>query len=172
MTIEQAVLAILMKFPEYEPEDAEAKRARLSIAAGAIVAASDGDVVRVGRLIALGRVESGFARYVGEGRCEDGPKDARCDPDQSGRPTSRTYWQQKERTCPETWSHPEGSVDEIYAAARCADEKLRGGLNGCGTLAGAFGVYAGAGCNWLGGRPRARLSRLFASHVATLVAKD
>jgi hypothetical protein len=32
----------------------------------------------------------------------------------------------------------------------------RAGRQQCGDLAGAFGVYAGAGCKWKGGKARAK----------------
>ncbi len=109
-------------------------------------------------LVILGDIESHYARYVGDGRCHDGPRGARCD---NGR--SRTYWQAQERFCPAAWAHPQGSPAELTAAAWCAARALSVGHRFCGDWAGAFGRYAGGGCSWVGGQHRQKqLVRLMA----------
>jgi len=45
-------------------------------------------------LIAKGRFESGFAQYVHEGRCDEGPVGARCDADKNGVARAHGLWQQ------------------------------------------------------------------------------
>lgn len=45
-------------------------------------------------LLAKGRGESAFAAYVHEGRCQEGPVGARCDPDKKGVARAHGPWQQ------------------------------------------------------------------------------
>lgn len=112
--------------------------------------------------ITLGIHESRWARYVGEGRCRDGPQGERCDPDRHGRPRARGWWQLHRSACPALWRTPLGSSEAIQAGARCAVAVWRGALWRCrgrhpaGPLAGAYAGYRGLDCEWPGGVRRAR----------------
>lgn len=100
-------------------------------------------------LIADGWFESRFARYVIEGRCQDGPKGARCDPDKNGVPRARGVWQ--------VWHYCKGQGTE--AEARCVLSQMRLGLSRCGSWEGAFSALHGPGCGWSGARERVQLMR-------------
>jgi hypothetical protein len=112
-------------------------------------------------LLTIGWHESRWARYVGEGRCMDGPPGARCDPHR-GVPRARSYWQVHRGTCPAAWAHEPGSHGELKAAARCAAVRWQGAYGRCrrrceaGPIVGAFAGYKGADCNWRGGVTRAK----------------
>src|SRR5688500_6491462 len=91
-----AILAVLLAGPRHvtdRDEADEAREARFEPLAVAIAVASKGNPESAARLIGEGRGESNFARYVQEGRCEDGPRGARCDPDKNGVARARTPWQ-------------------------------------------------------------------------------
>lgn len=163
---QSAIFALLMALPRHvtdldEPSDARA--GRLAVTAVAIADATSGDVVRAARVVALGTVESHFARYVMEGRCQDGPIGSRCDPDRYGRAQSLGAWQQRQRACPAVHRAPPGSVQQIRAGAKCADRLLRGAMHRCGRRASspesaAFAGYRSWDCTWRGGPKRAAIS--------------
>jgi len=168
------LLAILLALPSWHQdrgEESAAREQRLTMVATAISRATGGDLRRSARLLALGWHESRWARYVGEGRCADGPKGARCDPDRRGVARARTYWQLHYRACPAAWRLPAGSQAELNAAAHCADALLRGALHRCrnrspaGVEAGAFAGYRGIDCTWRGGAKRARTADVMASRL-------
>lgn len=107
-------------------------------------------------LAAVGQHETGWARYVGEGRCEDGPPGMRCDPGPDGKPQARGYWQLWRSSCSGLWAledlhrKPFDYLDgQVYAGARCAAVRLVRerercfGRNKKGIIAGMFGGYMG-----------------------------
>ena len=178
--LQLVVWVLLMAMPRHSADAHEtyAERAgRMALASFAIVDAADGHPLRCARLLALGRSESGFAAYIGEGRCKDGPRGSRCDLDARGRPQSRGYWQPQRRACPAAWAAPAGSVEGTRAAARCADRLMRAGLSRCSTYIegpdkepGAFAGYNGGDCGWSGARRRARLSHAYHAKILTLLS--
>lgn len=121
-------------------EPADARAVRLAKADRAMVKAAAGDQYILRALRVHARFETHFARYVGEGRCEDGPVGSRCD---EGR--ARTYFQVWEATCPKAWAEPQGSLAELEAAAVCAARVLRAGRARCGTSEGMFAAMWGSG---------------------------
>jgi len=173
MTIE-AILSVLLAFAPHvtdRDEPAEVRRARMRVVALVVAETAKGDPVRAARLIAQGHHESRFARYVGEGRCEDGPKGARCDPDKHGVPRARSYWQTWRVSCAGAWDAPAGSLAELRAAASCTDRLMRAGarrcsLNGFSVDHGAFaGARGGAACT---GPWAERRSRTYRAALAKL----
>jgi len=175
VTLAEAVLALLLSWPAYSaeptPEAPEARQVRLTAATIAITEAASArpgnwQPVQVAAvLLTLGWYESRFAAYVGEGRCSEGPEDARCDPHPVTKvPRARSYWQAHQSACPLAWTLPPGSLAELRAAAGCASRLWVGAYYRCrrrttdGPVAGAFAGYAGgaAGCRWDGGARRAR----------------
>lgn len=155
MSFASAVLSVLLASPVHvtdRDEPADARRARLSVVAQAIAVASKSDPHNAALLVAQWRGESGGARYVQEGRCADGPRGARCDPDRHGVARARTPWQVWRVSCPVAWDQPAGSIAELTAAASCTLRLMRSGMRRCTTngypgLAGAFaGARGGAAC--------------------------
>lgn len=110
-------------------------------------------------LVALGWHESRLAAYVLEGRCQDGPKGARCD---AGR--ARGPWQ-VHRWCRAAWAAPDGSAEALRAGAVCALKALRHHGARCAgeartVLDGAFSGYAtGHACAWRGSAARVQTTR-------------
>lgn len=144
-------------------EGEASRRARLDAVASAIAEASEryADPPRVAAaLLVIGRRESHWARYVGEGRCSEGPVGMRCDPDKKGVARARTYWQLWSKACAPAWEASPGSREELSAAAKCAAGLWVGASQRCqdapdGAIAGAFAGYR-SGCLWKGGKPRAQ----------------
>jgi hypothetical protein len=108
-------------------------------------------------LLTLGFEESRFAAYVGEGRCAEGPKGARCD-----RGKARGYWQLWRVACPLAWTLEHNSRRALRVEARCAARAWRGALlrnrrcHPAGPIAGAFAGYRGADCRWRRAAGRAK----------------
>lgn len=174
-----AIWALLMALAPHTTdidEPAGARSGRLAVTAVAIADATDGDIARAARVIALGEAESHFARYVMDGRCQDGPKGSRCDP-LHGRAQSLGPWQQRRRACPRAWAAPLGSIEQLREQAKCADRLLRGASARCmrrGAVdpeAAGFAGYRGIDCEWSGGARRARRSIQLRARLAGLVGR-
>lgn len=176
-----AILVVLLGLPPFHSEtdeSAEGRQARLQTVAAAIDHAAAAHAHRwppqktAAALLALGWHESRFARYVGEGRCHEGPPGARCDPNRHGVRQARTYWQLHRVACPAAWALPEGSAAELQVAARCAAGLLIGAEHRCrhrtpyGLLAGAFSGYRGIACDWRPSRARAQSALDFQRRLA------
>lgn len=170
----RGLLAVLLHFHPYsgDHEKPEARRARLTLVADAITTAAFkryggiNPLVMAAALTTVAKAESNFALYVGEGRCLDGPRGARCDPDpRTGRPRARTYFQLWKVACRKAWAQPQGSRAELYAAADCAAQRLAGAYYRCnhrhpdGRWAGAFSGYRSNICQWRPAASRARSMR-------------
>src|SRR5690606_3297665 len=99
-------------------------------------------------LLALGRNETRFARYVIEGRCQDGPPGMRCDWSRRlNRPVARGPFQ-VHPWCKAAWAPPETSLESLVAGARCAVSYVNRALRRClkskyEAWPGAFAVYRG-----------------------------
>lgn len=80
-------------------------------------------------LLGKGRFESGFAEYVHEGRCEDGPVGARCDSDSKGIPRAHGPWQQwRSSVYPaEDWDALQASTQEATDLAAWHAARLLAG---------------------------------------------
>ena len=172
-----ALLALLKMLPAHVTDADEpmaAREGRLALVAVAVSDATHSDMVRTARVIALGQSESGFARYVGEGRCAEGPVGSRCDPDRRGIARALGYWQQHRSACPRAWALPIGSVEQLRESARCADNLLRSALHRCkrrvaDAEAGSFSGYRSWDCSWRGGAARAERSRRYRVHLSRLL---
>lgn len=134
-------------------ETVEARWSRLYDVARAIEAAArsskfSSPVTVAAALLALGQHESTWARYIGEDRCSDGPPGMQCDPDESGTPRARGYWQLHRSACPEIWQHAP-SAERLMLEAECAANAFARAADRCfskhpdGVMAGALGGYRG-----------------------------
>jgi len=160
------ILAFLSTLPISEADRDEPewqRQARLSLVAQAVdqaaVRHAGGEVRRselACALLAVGWRESHWSAYVGQARCEQGTWN--CDVDRrTGLPRARTYWQLWPAACRPLESVPPGSDAAVIVGAACAARYLAAGRRACGSWQGAFGYYAGRGCEWPGGERRARL---------------
>lgn len=149
-----AVLAVLLTLPQYTgdrfADPTIEDRARLLRPVAVAIAEVSKNRTEAAALVALAKHETNLARYVLDGFCEQGPVGARCD---GGR--ARGAWQ-VHSWCRALFAGPENAPGRHLAGAQCAIRLLRSGRQQCGSLAGAFGVYAGAGCKWRGGKQRAQ----------------
>lgn len=145
------VLVALKALPAYPDQgSAEERDALLRPVAAVIVEATGGDAARASALVAIGNAESAFARYVLEGRCQDGPAGARCDWDyRRRRNNARGPWQVHD-WCRQSWDYPEASREALLGEARCADLMVRRAWARCRTQVGIYAGYATAGkaCVW------------------------
>jgi hypothetical protein len=171
MTLLASILAVLMVLPPAESDVSEPtahRWARLADTAEAIAIASEracgpearkpiwlGDPPHLAaRLVALGWGESRYARYVGAGRCLDGPLGSQCDPHpRTGEPRARSYWQLWRVAAPEVWYLPAGGPRELRAAAWAAARRLSGARTRCrgrgvSEFAGAYAGYRALPCRW------------------------
>lgn len=141
------ILAVMLSQPTWHGDMAETPEQRADLlrpVAMAIELATE-DQTEQAALISLGWHESRFARYVIEGRCQDGPPGARCD---NGR--ARSPWQLWRRSCPYAWALAEDDPRALERSAACAVRLLRGARWRCRDgWRGAFAGYArGASCTW------------------------
>lgn len=145
------VLAAMLGQPVWYEDAAETPEARADLlrpVAMAVTLATE-DPTEQAALVSLGWHESRWARFVIEGRCEDGPSGARCD---SGR--ARSPWQvHSYGLCREAWRYTEDDPRTLELAAQCSVRLLRGAKSRCagrhpaGDWAGAFSQYGtGARC--------------------------
>lgn len=178
----QLILAVLMSAtPHYtDTESPELRRVRMVPVAHAVAAAAQQATcaahwnVRGCRriwpgstenaaaaLLALGWHETRWAQYVGRGRCLDGPKGSRCDPDpKTGLPRARGYWQLWRVAARDAWALPVGTPNALRAEAWAAMRRLAGARARCvkralTPLTGAFSGYAGRRCRWMPAKVRA-----------------
>jgi len=133
-----AVLVAMAPYSAEPPpgETPEQRAGRLRSPARAAVQATSDPLIRAAVLV-QGKHESRYARYVGEGRCSEGPRGSRCDPDRAGKPRAATYWQVWRAACPAAHAVPPGT-ERDRAAARCTAALLRYFVRECGSLEGAF----------------------------------
>lgn len=154
------ILAVMLAQPTWHGDLAETpeQRADLLRPVALAIELATHDTTEQAALIALGYHESGWARYVLEGRCADGPPGARCD---HGR--ARSPWQLWRRACPSAWELSEDDPRALERSAACAVRLLRGargrcrGMHPAGDVAGMFSGYARGGvCTWAPAAGRAR----------------
>lgn len=112
---------------------------------------SDNPIRTASILLALGKNETRFARYVLEGRCQDGPPGEQCDwSKRQGRPIARGPFQ-VHPWCTAAWSVAETSLESLAGGARCALSLVKRALRRClrsphEAWPGAFAVYRGQAC--------------------------
>lgn len=152
----EAVLSAMLSLPEYSGDKGQSPEARrqLYTPVAAVIREVSRSRSEEALLVALAEHESGFARFVIEGRCSEGPPGQRCD---GGK--ARGVFQLHQAACPAAWKHPEGSPESMALEAGCAIRLLRWGGAQCKDHAltpihGALGVYAGRGCDWRGSEKR------------------
>lgn len=131
MTFELILAALLAAPVHYTDRDesGETREARLRTIASAIHGASR-DPEMQAALITEAVHESGLAAYVTEGRCEDGPRGARCDTGQARGPWQVWQW------C---------AAHDMAGEAKCAARMLAFGRRRCHDWSHAFGSYATGG---------------------------
>ncbi len=98
-----------------------------------------------GLLLAKGKYESGFAEYVHEGRCVEGPTGAQCDKNSDGVVQARSIWQLwRVATSPRSdWDKIEGATPEATnLAAWHAAKRLAGSSTMCKSAFGGDNVQA------------------------------
>lgn len=148
------ILAVMLSQPTWHGDLAETPEQRSDLlrpVAMAIELATE-DQTEQAALVALGWHETGgWARFVVEGRCKDGPTGMRCD---NGR--ARSPWQvHRTRLCSAAWELAEDDPRTLERSAECAVRHLRGAMGRCrglhpaGEWAGAFSGFArSAVCTW------------------------
>jgi hypothetical protein len=92
-------------------------------------------------VLSVGYHESKWARYIIEGRCEEGPPGARCD---NG--SARGPFQQHLEACPLAYKYPEASRESLHEEARCAVQLMTSAFRRCGGWRKAFGSYCSGSC--------------------------
>lgn len=170
-----AILVVLLSLIPYhgETETISERRDRLTPVAQAIAGVCEGRPLEcAANLITTGKVESGFARYVGEGCLVIPPGAGHCDRDRHGNPRAATYWQLWAVACRELiHKMVPGSLRQLRAAAACADRRLRysahrcRGRNAHGDLGGMFAGYRSVDCAWTGSAARGVVRRIFVRGV-------
>lgn len=138
------ILAVLLSLQPHGTDAGEhpdARELRLAPVASAISGAAR-TLQEAAALIAQGQGETGFAAYVLEGRCHEGPRGARCDPDRQGRARARGPWQVWRVACPDAWELPVGH-ESLHREAACALRLLRAGRMRCQSWVGAFASLGG-----------------------------
>ena len=170
-----AIHALLLSLPPFAaeptPETADERAVRLEPVAAAIAEASAGAPAGFSRgqwaavLVALGKHESNFAKYVQEGKCSEGRPGERCDDGKA-----KSHFQLHYAACPAAWELEPGTVAELNAATKCASRLLASALRRCRSrntdpLAGAFSGYAGASCVAPWANRRANTARVFAGRL-------
>jgi hypothetical protein len=111
------------------------ERAELLAPVAAAYAAQARTVEEAAFLIAQANGESHHAAYVLEGRCEDGPRGAQCDPDRDGKPRAVGPLQVWARYCK--------TADTLEGQARCVLRYARDGRARCKSWLGAFAAQRG-----------------------------
>lgn len=158
MILVEIVLAVMLSGPVWSGDVRETPAARRELylmPARAIVAAAieTNDPFKAAAvLIALGRNETAWARYVLEGRCMDGPRNMRCDYSaKEGKPLAIGPFQ-VHGWCRDAWTADPGSYDSTLASARCALQYVHRGVRRCQKTphdpwAGSFATYRGQKCS-------------------------
>lgn len=144
MTAANYVLAAILAWPVYwgdRDEPLEAREARAEEVASVIIDVTSNPHERL-FLAVQGGFESGYAGYVLEDRCHEGPKGAQCDGGQSSTP-----WQVK-RYCSAAWKGVVNEKPPVFpvdtrrerwlGAAECVLRIARQGRRRCGNWNGAF----------------------------------
>jgi hypothetical protein len=168
-----AVLAAALSLSQYVGDKVETPEQRSTLyrpVAEAIAEVARTNV-EASMLIALAFHESGFARFVIEGRCADGPPGQRCD---GGK--ARGVFQLHQSACPDAWKLQDGSAPAIRAEAHCAIRLLRwnadrGKDHAPSRLHAAFAGYAAREWNWDGAAKRVETARKLEKALSRLPQK-
>lgn len=154
----EMVLSVMMNGPIMTMDTKDSAEERLALMkplAAAIVEAAQGEanpMQAMAILVAVGQHESIFARYVLEGRCQDGPPGMRCDYDvKSKKSLSRGPFQVR-KWCKGAWEAKDGSYESYVEGAKCAIHYVQKGFDRCikskyRAWPGAFSFYRGQPCS-------------------------
>lgn len=138
-----AIVNVMMAQPAWSGDAwmGESARRQLYEPVAQAIADASTDSADIAVLITLGWHEGAqFARYVIEGRCNDGPPGARCDDGMARTPWQVWHW------CKAAWDAPDGSRASLAAGAKCALQMLSWGRSACeakGVQAGWLSAFAG-----------------------------
>jgi hypothetical protein len=181
-----ALLAIiLLSLPPYH-RDVEAEPVRIDRLDGVGLAISKATQIRPrgvskmqwqAALIELGRSESHYAEFVGQGFDGCRTRPGTCDPNKDGDPQSLGYWQIKRAPrepfpeCKAAFKLDPKTQAGVDAQAGCASRRLTSawyfcrGIHPAGDMAGAYsGDARGSSCAWKPAAGRAaRQQRVYAS---------
>jgi len=143
MTLEQALLALLLAQPAYHVEIPDQTRQdRLEAVAHELSALPQTVAVA---LAVQGYAESGWARYVAEG-CTEIPKGSPdCD---KGR--ARGYWQLWRNTCPSAYEYAAGTRESLHEEVSCAARIWNSSARRCSAMRGipeaqgGFAAFSGS----------------------------
>lgn len=151
------ILSVMLKLqPCYlDKDNSEEERVNLyRPVALAIEHESRGNALKAAIGINIAYEETKLCEYVLEGRCNEGPRgDKECD---SGK--ARGPWQVHE-WCEPAWVVRDGTLESYQAGFKCALQLMAHGKKKCENTkwsgwAGAYGIYAGAWCDWQHGEYR------------------
>lgn len=141
-TTASIILRVLLALPPHQEDtDWPYRDAELQPLAEAIAQTAKTPQEAAG-LVTVAYEESRLARYVGDGRCHEGPPGARCD---NGR--ARGYFQLWQVACPQAYRFKAGTIASLKAEVVCARRLLVSGYKRCqsvnpaGSWAGAFAIY-------------------------------
>ena len=142
----EVILLALLALPQYaaDRDDSPEARCELYRPVAVAIAETARTPEQAAALITQAWHETRLARYVLEGRCQDGPRGARCDPDKHGVPRARGPWQLWRAAC---------KADDLRGQAKCVLGTMQLGLARCASWAGAFYALRG---HWACGEDAAR----------------
>lgn len=174
------VLAVMLALPTFYGDRGETFDQRYKLLeplAFEIVSAAGGSRWRASLLVTTAYAETRLARFVIEGRCEEGPVGMRCDYSHKlKRSLSRGVFQLKEESCRAAYQYPAGSRESLREEARCAIRQLGAakkrcaGVHPAGDLAGMFSGYGGNSCIWPAAAERAKRVPVIESRLSILAA--
>lgn len=146
-----AILSAMLALGGYAPDAGDAPEARraLYLPVAEAIAATARTPEEAAALVSDGFYESRFARYVLEGRCADGPRGARCDPDKHGVARARGAFQ--------VWRYCKAT--DTRGEAKCVLSQMRLGLRRCSGWDGGFAALHGASCLWAPSQRRVQVMR-------------
>lgn len=129
------VLDLMLKTPGWSGDkgDSLEQRRALFTPVAKVIAEAGSTWEERAVLFTLAHQETGFARYVLEGRCQDGPPDAQCDHGAARGPWQVLKW------CRDAWKAPDGTIESFRPAARCAIQMYRWGGAKCAEKQGPDG---------------------------------
>lgn len=137
--------------------------------ATAIHQASGGNPRLAALIVTTGHFESRFQDRIQAGECKRWECDSYVTRSGEVRFRARSFFQLQRPAAAswDEWASTTGLEPEnVTLAAAVAGRLLSRGLRGCGTLDGAFGVYAGVGCRWVGAPRRVAMARRIESRLS------
>lgn len=138
------ILAVMLKMPQWHLDhDTVEERTALLDPLAQVISEKAKSYEEAAALIAHSNTETGYARLVLTGHCDQMPEGVRCDNGRARGPF------QVHAFCVEAWKHPDGTIESYRGAADCILRSLRFGFRRCHTWSGAFSGLRGAPvCTW------------------------